>query len=327
MNAPELIFKYLSGNATDAEVARLEQWVAADPAHREQFMEQKKTWMLAGLREGTEAVDVAEAWREIDHLISESAKIHSLSPPKKRSGQVWFRVAAALLVLAVASIWIWRSKDKMAGTNIATETEVVHQTLPDGSQITLNKYSSITYRERKGGGYREVALTGDAFFQVVRDTATPFIIQAQELEIEVLGTSFYVDARMEEKLTQVIVQSGSVAVRGGDQTMVLRDNETGTFDRNTRILSKTPNDDRNYLGWQTNTLTFEGSALDEVVFALNRHFHAQISIENPALKDCELTATYTDKSLASILRIIEKTLGIQTREDGDRILISGSRCE
>jgi transmembrane sensor len=71
--------------------------------------------------------------------------------------------------------------------------------------VILNRESSINYEFDADEGVRRVALSGDAFFDVARDEARPFVIQGRMVEIEVLGTSFYVDAREEASSVQVFL--------------------------------------------------------------------------------------------------------------------------
>ncbi|MBK7335155.1 MAG: FecR domain-containing protein [Saprospirales bacterium] len=157
--------------------------------------------------------------------------------------------------------------------------------------------------------YRRVELAGDAFFEVQRDTARPFVITAQDIEIEVLGTAFYVDAREDQPQIQVIVQSGTVSVSAGTRQVILSADEIAIYDKATGALTERANDDLNYMAWRTGVLVFETADLESVVFDLNRRFHSNISIANPELRSCEITATYEQDSLEAIVKIIERTLG------------------
>jgi len=68
--------------------------------------------------------------------------------------------------------------------------------------------------------------------------------------------------------------------------------------------------------------------LDEVAFALNRHFNKNISFENPALRDCEINAIFEKKSLDAILKIIEETVkGMKINRVGDKIIFKGLGCD
>lgn len=318
----DLISSYLSGNANSQEVAALEQWVLADPDNRRQFMAAKKAWMLAGMAQ-QQPVEVEALWEQTAQQLEMRQKEAAIKPLWRRS---WMRMAAAIVLLAALSFWIFQLIQPDAQL-VAEATDAAKTVaLPDGSQIILNQSSSIRYASGKEATERKVELEGDAFFEVARDEQHPFVIQTQALEIEVLGTAFYVDARQTQEEIQVIVESGRVAVRAGDVATILTANEKAVFQKNTQQLSKQQNEDSNFLSLKTNTLVFDNTPLTEVVFALNRQYHAQIVIQDDALKNCRLNASYQDKSLPAILTILESSFDLQAKPQGTEILLTGS-CE
>lgn len=323
----QLIPKYLSGNASDPEVKLLEEWVLSSPENKSSFKAFKQAWILSGIENNNQKIDVEEEWRTTaDQLFSEGQVVSLPVKPKTRN--VFFlRIAAAAAVLLLISFGLFQVLNKEAYVEIATQSEVEEDRLPDGTQISLNQYASIKYVVGKNNKYRRLELSGDAFFEVERDTARPFIIATREVEIEVLGTAFYVDARTNQALTQVIVESGSVSMTADRAQVILSANETGVYDKNTGGLIKKQNEDVNYLAWKTDSLVFNDTPLEVVVFALNRKFHSKISIGNPVLKVCEITATFRDKSLEAIIKIIEKTLNIETEIKGEEIIFIGQSCE
>jgi transmembrane sensor len=87
--------------------------------------------------------------------------------------------------------------------------------LPDGTKVWLNAASSITYPTAFAGNDRSIAITGEAYFEVRKNASQPFkvIINGQE-EVEVLGTSFNVNAYQDEPQIAITLLEGSVSVRG-----------------------------------------------------------------------------------------------------------------
>ena len=323
----DLIPKYLSGEASDSEVKRLEQWVLSSPENKKRFNLFKKAWMLSGIEGNYQNIDVEKEWLATSEKLFSEAKVVPLKEKPNRRIGLFLRIAVAVALLIVASVWIYNSVNRIDYQEVVAEHEIKEDQLSDGTQIAVNQFSSVKYIESKDENVRKVELTGDAFFDVERDTARPFIISTQEVEIEVLGTSFYVDSRENLSEIQVIVKSGSVKVSAGNDQVVLAANEIGIFDKSTKQLTKKENDDVNYMAWRTNVLVFEETGLERVVFDLNRKFHSNISIADEALKTCTLTATYDDKSLEAIILIIEKTLDIKADIEGDNIIFSGQGCD
>lgn len=85
-------------------------------------------------------------------------------------------------------------------------------TLPDQTKVTLNRYSSLTYPDRFKEDRREVQLQGEAYFEVEKDARHPFVVKADPVEVEVLGTHFNVEAYPGDAEVKTTLLEGSVAV-------------------------------------------------------------------------------------------------------------------
>ena len=323
----DLIPKYLSGEASDSEVKRLEEWVLSSSENKAQFNQFKKAWMLSGIEGNYQNIDVEKEWAATSEKLFGEAKVVSLQKKPERRIRIYLSIAVAVALVIVASVWIINSVNEISYQKVATETQVKVNELPDGTEIALNQFSSIKYPEKLDNKFRKVELKGDAFFKVERDETRPFIISTQDIEIEVLGTSFYVDSREGQAEIQVIVETGSVAMTSGSDKIILTKNEIGIYNKSTGQFVKKQNEDVNYLSWKTDVLVFDFTNLERVVFDLNRKFYAQISIANPVLNACEITATFENQSLEAIVSIIELTLEIKAEIDGDKIIFSGQGCD
>lgn len=316
-----LISRYLSGNATDVEVQELEAWVAASSENTQFFMDMKKAWVLTGAAQQNHTIKLDKAWQRVSTQLKDGQLV---AMPSKAGKSRWLGIAASLVLLATISFLLFQQFDDSGAMAMATTMASESFDLTDGSQITLNQSSSVTYVSDEESQQRKVTLVGDAFFDVARDEARPFIIQTKHLEIEVLGTSFYIDARDDENSVQVIVESGTVAVRANGVESILTANERVSFNKKGGAMMKQKNDDANFTALKTNKLVFENNSLEEVVFALNRQFNVDIQLSNPQLASCALTSTFNNKSLGAVLAIIESSLGIGIRQTQNKIIFEGS---
>lgn len=317
-----LISSYLSGNASDVQVRELEAWVAASPENKAYFMEMKKAWVLSGVHQESTHLDIEKAWRVVSTEVFDQGKVAKIKPISK--SRRWLAIAASLLVLAVASFLFYQNMNASGALAMTTTNESKTIDLADGSQITLNQSSSLTYAPSEEHQQRNVTLIGDAFFDVARDEKRPFVIETKHLEIEVLGTSFYVDARDDENEVQVIVKSGKVAVRANGAETILAADEKVVFQKDAGMMVKQKNEDHNFTALTTNILVFENSSLSDVAFALNRQFNRPIQLNITKLSDCKLTSTFKNKSLDAILEIIKSSLGIDIRKSQNQIIFDGS---
>ena len=323
----ELIPKYLSGNASNSEVKQLEDWVLSSEENKAQFNAFKKAWMLSAIEGNEQNIEVNQEWENISDQLFSEGRIVPLKPKQGRRLNMYLRIAAAAVILLLGSFWVFQTLIKEDFVEVATQSQIEENQLPDGSEIALNQFSSLKYTPDKKGNYRRVELQGDAFFEVKRDTARPFVVKAQNIEIKVLGTAFYVDARDDVSQIQVIVREGSVSVNASRDSVILSADEIGIYDKTTGALSKKQNEDVNYMAWKTDVLVFDETPLEQVVFDLNRKFHAKISIADEEIRDCPLETTFDHQSLEAIIKIIETTFNITAERKNDQIIFSGSACE
>ncbi len=317
----DLVVKYLSGEASDSEVKLLEAWVLESAGNKAAFNEVRQAWMMSGIHENHLGIDVAEEWDSMEEILFPEEKIVKMKP--RRGFGRYLGIAAAIITLVAAALWVFLPN---GGSVISTEDQVVVNELPDGSQVSLNQYAMVEVKADFDEQERRVQLEGDAFFEVERDPEKPFIVATDEVEVKVLGTSFYVDSREELPKIEVIVKSGVVEVSAKGNSIILNAGETGTYDKVTKELLKQSNEDENFLAWKTGTIVFENEPLDIVIHALNRKFHAQIEMDIRDTSKCSINAVFGDESLDAVLKIIEKTHGISIRRDGDRIIFTGDRC-
>lgn len=329
---PELMSRYLSGNATDADVQQLEAWVLEDPEHRQQFMAFKKAWMLSGMKEVAPAIDVESKWQETAGQLFPTAKEVPMRP-RSRTYR-WLGMAAAIALVVGLSIWALLTVGKETEVYFAASESIRTIALPDGSAVTLNRASSLRYTpvsaEAEDGqaAQRLVTLEGDAFFDVERDTDRPFIINSGTLEVEVLGTSFYIDARAEQTEVQVIVASGAVAVRAPNtDTLNLEAGQKGIYQKTADSLYVEQNEDENFQSIKTGKIVFENSTLEEITFALSRHY--KVEIDYTGIEDtgnCSIDGDYDNFSLEEILELLVSTWEVEWERVGDRILLRGGGC-
>ena len=192
------------------------------------FMTLKKTWMLSNLQPSLSNQTTEQAWQATSKQLFSSTKVvRKLGYPLKW----WLRAAAVAAILLSVSLFLWKPwqvDSAMAQHATSNTTNAID--LPDGSLVTLNQASSITFHTDLETNQRKAVLSGDGFFEIKEDITRPFAVQAGDLSILVLGTSFYVDTRANADTQMVIVQSGKVQVEFQDSAIVLGKGEKACFD-------------------------------------------------------------------------------------------------
>ena len=319
--------KYLAGETTAEEQVTLENWVKASEANKRLFLEWKHAWQMAGINAMNFNIEKAKQIIADNFATEESVMLKIPREPATRKLNISWRIAAAVVIFAALGFLLFT----MFGNNeqqLVASKSVVAGTLADGSKITLNQNSTLVYPKKFDDDQRKVKLNGDAFFEVAKNPEKPFIIEAGETQIKVLGTSFYVDARPGQNQVEVTVKSGRVALIAPDQSQViLTAGQKGIFIKNEKDLYKEENPDENYLAWKTGLIRFENTELSQVAKVLNRTYGVHITLQNRALENCRITANFENQTLADILLIVSETLDISVNRTANSIILSGKGCD
>ena len=245
---------------------------------------------------------------------------HRRSPALIKWG-VSIAASIALLVVAYSTIMnnYFNPKEYYA---LDTTKEI---TLADGSIITLNKNSTLSLFKDFGGETREVALSGEAFFDVKRDEQRPFIIQTGNSTTRVLGTSFNINAYQADHVS-VTVLSGKVSFSSSNDEVILEKDDVAFYNKNENNIVKTENSDFNFLTWKTGVIRFENTSLQEVVQFLSAHYNIDILLESKEIQKCRITAVFDNYTLEEVLSALEHILSIQYTKHGNQIKVSGQEC-
>jgi transmembrane sensor len=156
-------------------------------------------------------------------------------------------------------------------------SQVVSLTLTDGSRVWLNAESSIRYPVNFAGSERAVEITGEAYFEVAEDAGKPFRVKKDSTTIEVLGTSFNVNAYADEPAMKVTLLEGKVEVRKEASALVLHPGQqaiiTGQVERSGNV------DTAAVMAWKNGRFTFNSADLATVLRQLARWYNVEVSYE------------------------------------------------
>ena len=243
-----------------------------------------------------------------------------------------YRVAAAILVTAVLLVsgykTFYRPSESVAMLQVTATDRVLNTfTLPDGTLVSLNNNTKVSYPKKFGSQTREVSIEGEAFFEVKPNKNKPFIIHAGKAQIKVLGTSFSVSAYPATKQVEVIVQTGRVQVMNKTaetsrtNELILTPGDKGTLVYASNTLQKTTNHDPNFISWKTRNLTFKATSLREVIANLEKVYKVNIHLADPKLNELLLTAQFNNYPLDFIMKVIESTFQIEVQEANGQYIL------
>ncbi|MFO7922441.1 MAG: FecR domain-containing protein [Bacteroidales bacterium] len=313
-----LTAKYLAGSATSEEVNRLEAWVKSDKNKQRLFYEIKQSWRIAAT--AGQSYDKAKAWEKITAKTDrepDGNKIKPLYTGTRIPLNKILRIAAAFLLFIAGSYFIYQFSQFRDRTFIA-ERETRELELNDGTVVSLNTRSSLTYPARFRGNERRVKLEGEGYFEVTEIDKKPFIVETQDIEVKVLGTSFYISARRDTLQVEVVVNSGKVVMITPDnRELKLSAGQKGIYKMDDHELLEESIENPNYLSWKTRFIVFENTSLREVFEVLGHTYGVSFRIAGKELENSMLTATFREKSLEDVLEIVRETFGLRyTHSDG-----------
>lgn len=319
----DLLVKHLTGEATEAEMQQVEQWLANDEANKHYFEHFKLIWEESVQLANTTQVNEQAAWDRFQHRVQTG----SFSPPKAK---VWsmnsllMRAAVITgLIIGIAALTFFLFHNN-PGTVIAMSTiqannAVESDSLPDGSIVTLNKHSQVSYPENFASDKRVLQLNGEAFFKVTPNKKKPFEIHTNNVTITVVGTSFNVRSRGDT--TEIIVETGIVKVATEKQTVVLTAGQKAITGINEAILQKETNIDHLYTYYRSRKFICDSTPLWKLAEKLNEAYDVHIVFGNNATRNQLLTTTFDNEPLDKILNIISSTFNISvTRQKGQIVL-------
>ncbi len=249
------------------------------------------------------------AWKDI---------LNEIEPKTNRRPMIYWLSAAAVVLLFTVGYLLNQSSSSIYETSA---NEILAINLKDGSQISINGNSQVVLDEDFGEEYRKVSLLGEAFFNIYRDEAKPFVISTKNGSITVLGTSFNVFTTNSQ--TVVSVRSGLVKLESDSEEVQLPKNEKALIQEDGRITRLNWN--QNDYSWYTGVLEFKGESLVEISNKLNDLFKKQVKIAS-AVENCTISAKIEFETIEDVLDIITETLELSWRMDGETIIIDGDAC-
>lgn len=323
---PELLVRFLSGEASTQEQREVTRWIEADEQNRKYFEEFSTIWNVSQAAGGFDDAYLKEDWSKIQARIEVASINRSRKTRTRRSLVFQLARMAAVFLFAIGLYFVtqgvyrhWSLKE----VTMASGVERVTLTLPDGSTVYLNSNSKLTYPEIFDDKAREVTLEGEAFFEVTKNSQKPFLIKTDPVTTEVVGTSFNINSKNNN--VAVTVFTGKVLLyKNKTDAIAMTVGEQGIY--SDKGLTKKVNRDPNLLSWKTNVLIFQNTPLTKVMSDLTEHFGQRIEIAPKMLEGCTLTSRFQDQTLEEILQELSVVFSIQVEKRGDRITLTGKGC-
>lgn len=271
--------------------------------------------------------DNVRAYRAAERLMGEARTAIASDPVLRglplRPRKTAKPIVGVLLATALAGslFMVFDGPMRLRADAISGIGEMPVITLADGSIVQLNASSAVAYDD--DGGRRTVRLLrGQAYFEVARDPARPFTVEAGEARITALGTAF--DVKLGDRQTDVTVTQHAVLVMfGGSDGSPTRINqgEQMVYSHATRAGRLGPADDLVALAWRRGQLVIDNAPLSQVIAEMNRHFAGRIVIMGNELLQRHVSGTLTITDTNAALAYLEQALHVRVSRIGPLIVI------
>jgi len=326
----KILFRFLLGEANPEETKHVEDWLQLSKENKNVLNDYETIWLETGkLTPKPVAVDPFSAWQKMSDRIDKFEKEKSLNKTKVislRSRLVWITAsAAAVLIIFFAIQQLFFNPETIKDIQFASAEKILYDTLPDGSQIALNLNSKITYPEKFTNNERRVKLEGEAFFDVKHNKEKPFVIEAGNAFVKVLGTSF--DIKLINNQPEVIVTQGLVKLFTVDAntndtlSLLLKAGEKGVISKkdNKPVLEEQKIPDAIF--WMKKTLIFHDTDLKKVFTLLENFYNIEIKVSDKEIYNLRLSTTFSNNSIQEVLKVIAITFELKYTKEKNTFTI------
>lgn len=355
-----LLSKKLSGEASPEELLHLENLILTHPEWQLAIQNLTDLWKHQPLKDNAEEED---AYMLHLHRMDELNIPFGKEPVNEieifgdnRRKIKWYWPAAAILVL-IAGFFTFANPFKKEGQKEEITRQVSEITtrpgskskveLPDGTVVWLNAGSKLTYNKDFGKQLREVTLSGEGYFDVVKNKEKPFIIHTSSINVKVLGTLFNVKAYPEDKQTETSLIRGSIEVtikNRPDDKIILSPSEKLVVENGSVIsepkikkpeapvhaeplisvnkLRYNPLDSTvAETEWVNNRLVFRDETFESLATKMERWYDVSITIKDPSLSEARLNGTFQSESVVQALGALQEMIPFNYDKNENKIII------
>jgi len=338
----ELLDRYLSGDASPDERARMEAWLAEDPEHWAQLAALREALEKAALSDPAVEKAKAEVWARLEREIGRPGNLAGVERKRPLRRAPAFTVspkghrftaaqlAAALFLTVIGGtalgVLLLRRHPPAAAEAIRVATTTPGQRamfrLPDGTKVVLSVASVLRHPREFREGSREVSLEGEAYFEVLHDERRPFVVRAGDLVAKDLGTEFTVRAYPEDAGARVVVREGKVAIRAaagatGGPERVVAPGQLGRLGGGGEPVVEQA-DTAAYFAWTEGRLVFANTPLGEAVKQIERWRDVEIRLSPTDIGKRQFTTSFGDETTFAILQVIGTGLRLDVVQTGPR---------
>lgn len=303
----DLIIRCLTGEAEGNDMENLRRWTEASEENMCYYRQMQDLWTSSTTSESLSRFDAKAAYARFMNRIKEAE-----TPEIQRSHSwfympVWARWAAVILIIAGCFWRFYRNGQtgiEKQFADIIVEAPTGSRTvttLPDGTRVTLNAGSHLTYSQGFGISERTVSLSGEAFFEVKHNADLPFSVSTGSLKVNDLGTKFNLRDYPESNEAEVVLTEGSVSldnlIRGND-AVTMKPGDHAVLSKETGKLTVSGGGGEADVAWTTGKLVLNGKSIQTIAHELEHAYGVKVTISSNRLSACRFYGRFDTRTLS-----------------------------
>lgn len=239
---------------------------------------------------------------------------------------------AAIIVLSfsVGILLMYFANVHSNNTELASITsprgQITSLTLFDGSIVWLNSESTIKYASNFNRRKREVYVEGEAYFEVVKNTKRPFIVNIGKSQVKVHGTKFNVKAYPTDQYVETVLIEGKVEFIDNNRSLFLEPNQRIALSKETGRIEKGLVDTKETMAWKEGKVYFNNQSLSLIIQQLERWYELEFHFNESEIANYHFTGVINrEKSIEYNLKIIQLTNKIDFKFSEGKVVINKAK--
>ena len=300
-----LLVKYLKNELNEEESQKVIGWLEQNKENQEFLFGLKDLYMLGRWEELSKKANTAHGWEKLSGSIRKQGQ-------GKNVFRSYLKYAAILIVffsMGYGYKTYFHQPSSMMNTIITAEGERTTVILDDGTKVKLNQNSKLVYPGTFDGKSRKVALSGEAYFEVLHDEKSPFLVDAGMYTVKVLGTKFNVEAYPGDICSYTSLKEGKVQILENETedehilselrpgTQLVYNVQTGQYQLNQVDIEEIGD-------WMRGQIVVKHKTLQELIDILKQKYEYSFELQTDSISNIVYNIVLEQESLEEILNDI-----------------------
>jgi transmembrane sensor len=313
-----LLGKILANEATTEENKQFAEWVKQSGENEKIFEAYRDFYDNSLITE-----------HHLQHVIPEGKHEQVNKHNNNKNWSHYLAVAASIVIIMVFYfIFFTDQLSQPSEPKIVENTSVFKSNpkgqksrilLPDGSTVWLNSSSNLEYYENFTDTLRKVRLTGEAYFEVVKDSSRLFVVEAGDLQVNVLGTTFNINNFTENEMATVSLVSGKIMIAHEHKQEVLLPGNQVKLNKLNHQFIKSSIDIEKIAAWKSGILIFEREDFYAVIAQLERWYDVKITLSGKPSSEWKFTGHFDNEYLKNVLEVLCYGKSINYKLEGKNV--------